>query len=711
MDVSHILDQLNDNQRQAVTAPLSNVLVLAGAGSGKTRVLTHRIAWCIATENISPYAILAVTFTNKSAYEMRARVGSIVGQVAKGMWIGTFHGIAHRVLRAHWQEAQLLKDFQIIDSDDQYRMIRRLVRTLQLDEEQFPIREIQWFINTRKEEGLRVENIDSAHQHLIDVYEQYQILCQRSGIVDFAELMLRTYELFQQHPKVLEHYQNRFQKILVDEFQDTNQLQYALLNLLSSNQNSLFCVGDDDQSIYSWRGSKIEYINSFQRDFKDAMLIRLEQNYRSTDTILKAANALIAHNKSRLGKELWTEDSTGDKVKIYIAFKETDEARFVAEQIQLDIEQDTQYYQCAILYRVSAQSRVIEEALLQNNIPYRIYGGMRFYDRAEIKNALSYVRLAHFYDDESFERIVNTPTRGIGHSTMQILRSYARDNNISLWQSSLYLLEHKLLASRALSALGSFIQLMQELSDASQTLALSEYIEHVIQHSGLIPYYEKEKGEHGLSRIENLAELLNVVADFKVDQIDIEDLDPLSAFLAHVTLESGETQEKSDNCVQMMTLHAAKGLEFDRVYLVGMEEGLFPHQRSVDDPHKLEEERRLCYVGITRARKQLTLSYAQHRRMYGNDYYPQPSRFIREIPDDFLSYFRLGGDQPIHHHNTAMLSGDADYALGQRVHHDKFGEGVILNLEGSGSHARVQINFNCVGTKWLVIGYAKLTVI
>ena len=717
MDVSAVLDPLNDAQRNAVAAEPGNILVLAGAGSGKTRVLVHRIAWYIETAQASPFGILAVTFTNKAAAEMRGRIESLLQRPLGGMWVGTFHGIAHRLLRAHFQEAGLPNSFQILDSDDQYRLLKRIIRGLQLDESQFTPKESQWFINAKKDDGLRPQHIDDHGDHtlhqMIRIYSAYQEQCERSGLVDFAELLLRAHELFRDNEALLKHYQDRFRHILVDEFQDTNSLQYSWLKMLAGSTGYLFAVGDDDQSIYSWRGARMDHMQQFERDFKQSDLIRLEQNYRSTAKILKAANHLIANNVSRLGKELWTQGDEGESINLYNAYNEQDEARFVINRITSDHDSGNRYEENAILYRVSAQSRVFEEVLIQSGIPYRVYGGMRFYERAEIKDALAYLRLVTIRDDDaSFERIVNTPTRGIGQRTIQELRQLAKAEQISLWQAALHLVQHKLLSARANNALEGFIQLIQVMDQATQSQPLDQKVDKVIEMSGLIQHFQKEKGEKGQARIENLEELVSAASGFEVDEDVHGEMEPLPAFLSHAALESGETQADAyTDCVNLMTLHAAKGLEFPTVYLVGMEEGLFPHQRSNEDISQLEEERRLCYVGITRAQSSLTLTNAQHRRMHGSDYYPQPSRFIGELPSELVNEIRLGGSvqQNFFSKPQVASSTDGEFQLGQRVSHAKFGEGVVLNLEGQGSHQRIQVNFEAVGTKWLVLSYANLS--
>ena len=721
MDVSHVLDSLNASQRDAVGASSGNLLILAGAGSGKTRVLVHRIAWYIATGEASPQSILAVTFTNKAAAEMRSRIENLLGQSIRGMWVGTFHGLCHRLLRAHWQDANLPENFQILDSEDQYRTIRRTIRAMMLDESQYPPKEAQWYINAQKDKGLRPENIndegDVTTAQMIQIYKIYQQTCERSGAVDFAELLLRTYELFNEKESIREYYQQRFNHILVDEFQDTNELQYKWLRLLVGNDNTLFAVGDDDQSIYSWRGARVENMQAFERDFKNTKLLKLEQNYRSTTTILNAANKLIGNNSARLGKNLWTDGEEGEPIGIYMAYNETDEARYVVDQIKKAPEQGIVFSDHAILYRVSAQSRVLEEALLRSKIPYRVYGGVRFYERMEIKDALAYVRIATFQDDDvSFERIINTPTRGIGNKTVEELRAIAKNDNCSLWKAAFHIIEHKLLSARAINSLEEFIRLIKKMSLTASELTLDEHVDGIIKLSGLINHFKKEKGEKGLARIENLEELVKAASEFEVgDDEELKEMNAMQAFLAHAALESGETQaDDKSNCVHLMTLHSAKGLEFPSIYLVGMEEGLFPHQRSSNDLKQLEEERRLCYVGITRAKKTLTLTYTQYRRLHGSDYYPQPSRFINEIPAELLCEIRLGGSvtkAPFRNGETKSSGKDGQLMLGQRVSHAKFGEGVILNLEGNGSHMRIQVNFEKAGSKWLVASYANLQLV
>ncbi|MEE9343641.1 MAG: DNA helicase II [Gammaproteobacteria bacterium] len=720
MDISHIIDSLNDAQREAVTASPEPLLVLAGAGSGKTRVLVHRVAWLIQMENISPYGILAVTFTNKAAGEMRSRVEKLVNIPARGMWIGTFHGLAHRLLRAHWQDAGLPQSFQILDSDDQFRVIKRILKAMDLDDSRWPPRKIQWFINARKDEGLRPQNIehcDDPHLRVqLEIYQAYEETCQRSGLVDFAELLLRAHEIWLKKPDILAHYQARFQHILVDEFQDTNTIQYAWLRLLAGDQGRMTIVGDDDQSIYGWRGARIDNLQRFTVDYPVARTIRLEQNYRSTAMILKAANALISNNDGRLGKNLWTAGEEGTPIQLYSAFNEQDEARFAIERIQQIVDEGSTRSEIAILYRSNAQSRSFEERLLQVGMPYKVYGGLRFFDRQEVKDALAYLRLCASRDnDASFDRIVNHPPRGIGEKTLEIVRQQARAQQQTLWEATEEILEQKNLTARASKALSGFVQMINTLAQVIDDLALGEQVDHVIADSTLRLHYEKEKGEKGQARLENLDELVNAAREFEQVEPD-DELDPLSAFLSNAALEAGEGQADAwEDCVQLMTLHSAKGLEFDFVFLAGLEEGLFPHRMSIEEPGRLEEERRLCYVGITRAKQSLIISYAEHRRMHGKENFGVPSRFIREIPGDLLQEIRprVQVSHPAHTQQgrSAFAEESSDYRLGQRVRHGSFGEGVVLNYEGQGSHARVQVNFHDVGAKWLVVAYANLDIL
>jgi len=715
MDVTPILDALNDAQREAVTGEQVPMLVLAGAGSGKTRVLTHRIAWLITVEGVSPHGVLAVTFTNKAAREMRNRIDGLLGMPAAASWVGTFHGLAHRLLRIHWQEAGLPQSFQILDSDDQYRLIRRILRSMELDESRWAPREIQWFINGQKDEGLRPQHIDTAddpnRQQMVRVYEAYQEACDRAGVVDFAELLLRAHELWLNNESLLAHYRNRFRHLLVDEFQDTNRIQYAWLRLLAGDTGVPFVVGDDDQSIYRWRGARIEHIHRFEKDFPRSKVIRLEQNYRSTGTILSAANALIANNQSRMGKNLWTEGSDGEPIRVYAAFNERDEADFVVGRIRQWVTQGNNRSEAAVLYRSNAQSRVLEEAFFNAQIPYRVYGGLRFFERQEIKDALAYLRLMeNRADDPSFERIVNTPTRGIGARSIDIVRSYARANACSMWRAAGACINDGL-NPRAARSMHAFMNLIEMLAADAGPLALQEQVDLAIQSSGLIAHYRKEKGERGEARIENLEELVSAARGFEPDEED--GMTPLAAFLSHAALEAGEGQADAwEDCVQLMTLHSAKGLEFPLVFICGMEDGLFPHQRSIADPGGLEEERRLCYVGATRAMSELYFTYAEQRRLHGMDNFGTPSRFLNEIPATLIEEVRpqVRVARPLQSARFATEPVPGGLRLGQRVRHAKFGEGVILNVEGQGAHARVQVNFEQPGTKWLVLAYANLEV-
>ena len=731
MDVSELLDALNDKQREIVAAPKQNMLVLAGAGSGKTRVLVQRIAWLMKVEQVSPHSILAVTFTNKAAAEMRARVEQVVDGNTHGMWIGTFHGLAHRLLRMHFQEAKLPQSFQVLDSDDQLRLVKRIIRSLNLDEKRWPAKQMQWYINGKKDEGIRPQHIevydDPTEQTFVKIYQGYQEACDRSGLVDFAELLLRAHELWLDNPILLEHYQQRFSQILVDEFQDTNAIQYAWLNMLGRAKSNVMIVGDDDQSIYGWRGAKIENIQRFLDDFDNAQTIRLEQNYRSTANILNSANELITKNNNRLGKELWTEDDAGEKISIYTAFNEIDEARFIAGRINdwkgSDWGKDEnkgQLDQVAILYRSNAQSRLLEEALLQAQLPYRIYGGQRFFERQEIKDALAYMRLINNRDDDAaFERIINKPTRGIGEQSIGMVRDAAKSLEVTLWQACQHMLQGDLLKGRSAKTIGNFIALIEQLEDDSKDLDLDQQVNFVIKNSGLKAMYQAEKGERAEQRIENLNELVTACQTFEMDPELEDEQTKLTAFLTHAALESGESQaDDYEPAVQLMTMHSAKGLEFPLVFIAGLEEGMFPSQQSQEDISRLEEERRLCYVGMTRAMHKLYLCHAESRRLYGQEKTHKPSRFLRELPSDCTEEIRLQS-QVSRPTTTGRFSStfttetfeNTGFTLGQRVMHAKFGEGVVLNYEGSGAQSRIQVNFEGLGSKWLVVAYARLEAI
>ncbi len=716
MDVTSILAPLNDAQREAVTAPAEPRLILAGAGSGKTRVLVHRIAWLLSVEGVAPYGVLAVTFTNKAAAEMRGRIEQMLERPLGGMWVGTFHGLAHRLLRAHWQEAGLPQAFQILDSDDQFRFIKRLIRTMEIDEARWPPRQVQWFINHNKDEGQRSAHLeltgDHYQDHMIEIYAAYEQACNRSGLVDFAELLLRALELIRDNASVQEHYHLRFAHILVDEFQDTNAIQYAWIRLLAGASGNVFVVGDDDQSIYGWRGARIENIQRFSKDYSAAKTIRLEQNYRSTSTILTAANTLIANNTGRLGKDLWTAGDQGEPIRLYAAYNEHDEAAFVLGRISDWVDQGNLRSETAILYRSNAQSRVFEEKLMAMAMPYRVYGGLRFFERAEIKDALSYLRLLqNQQDDAAFERIVNVPTRGIGDRSLVVLRGLARERSISMWDACLVALDEKPLAARALNALSAFQAMIRSMAQQIEGLLLHEQVEHVLEGSGLLALHQRDKSEKAESRLENLQELITAARGYEPGE-EQQDMAPLDSFLAHAALEAGENQADAwEDCVQLMTLHSAKGLEFPLVFMCGLEEGLFPHQRSVEDMEKLEEERRLCYVGMTRAMSQLYMSYAESRRLHGTEKLAFASRFLKELPAEQIEEVRpVGTAQRAQTLSSPAWQDDEaqDFTLGDRVMHGKFGEGVVLNYEGQGNHARVQVQFEYEGSKWLVLAYANL---
>ncbi|EGQ8221134.1 DNA helicase II [Vibrio parahaemolyticus] len=720
MDPSLLLDGLNDKQREAVAAPLENLLVLAGAGSGKTRVLVHRIAWLMLVEQASPFSIMSVTFTNKAAAEMRGRIEELMMGSASGMWNGTFHGICHRILRAHYLDAKLPEDFQIIDSDDQQRLLKRLIKAQNLDEKQWPARQVAWWINGKKDEGLRPTHIDAYHDPVtktyLQLYTAYQEACDRAGLVDFAEILLRAHELLRDNKFVREHYQARFKHILVDEFQDTNNIQYAWLRMMAGPECHVMIVGDDDQSIYGWRGAKVENIEKFTREFPSVTTIRLEQNYRSTKTILEASNTLIANNTERMGKELWTDGVVGEPISVYSAYNELDEARFAVNKIKEWQDKGGALNDAAMLYRNNAQSRVLEEALIQAGLPYRIYGGMRFFERQEIKDALAYMRLmANRNDDAAFERVVNTPTRGLGDKTLETIRRAARDRGCTMWEASVAMLDEQVLAGRAAGALGRFIELITALEDDTLEMPLHEQTDHVIKYSGLFAMYEQEKGEKSKARIENLEELVTATRQFEKPE-EAEEMSLLTAFLTHAALEAGEGQaDEFEDAVQLMTLHSAKGLEFPLVFMVGVEEGMFPSQMSAEEAGRLEEERRLCYVGMTRAMQKLYITYAEMRRLYGQDKYHKPSRFIRELPETCLDEVRMKAQvsRPAssgRFSQTAVKENfnETGFSLGSRVMHPKFGEGTIINFEGSGPQSRVQIAFNGEGIKWLVTAYARL---
>jgi DNA helicase-2/ATP-dependent DNA helicase PcrA len=724
MDVSHLLDGLNPAQREAVTAPAGHYLVLAGAGSGKTRVLTHRIAWLNEVHGVPAHGILAVTFTNKAAAEMRGRAEVLLRNGARGMWIGTFHGLCHRLLRLHWNDAKLPEGFQVLDSDDQLRLVKRVVQQLELDDARFPPRQIAWWINAQKDEGRRPHHLqpepgDAWLDVMQKCYALYQERCDRAGLVDFAELLLRAHELLRDNPALLAHYRRRFAELLVDEFQDTNAIQYGFVRLLAGDTGHVFVVGDDDQAIYGWRGAKVENVQRFLADFPGATTLRLEQNYRSSANILDAANAVILHNPDRLGKQLWTDSGEGDPIDLYAAYNEIDEARFVVERIRQWVRDGGSHGESAILYRSNAQSRAFEEALLAAQIPYRVYGGMRFFERAEIKDTLAYLRLvANRDDDAAFERAVNTPARGIGERSLSEVRQRARGEALSLWQAARCVIGENMLVARSRNALAGFVALVEALAGEIAELPLQEKIDHVLARSGLRAHYAAESKGTLDSRTENLDELVSVASRF-VQRDDDEAsaaLSELVAFLSYAALEAGEGQAQAgEDGVQLMTLHSAKGLEFPLVFLAGMEEGLFPSGKSLEESGRLEEERRLAYVGITRARQKLVLSYAEARRIHGADMYGVPSRFLREIPATLLHEVRprvqvsrsLGAALPRRDRGHAEIATPGIH-VGQNVRHPTFGSGFVTDVEGGGAHARVQVNFDAAGSKWLVLAYANL---
>jgi len=720
MDVSYILDDLNDAQRQAVTAESQRLLVLAGAGSGKTKVLVHRIAWMIKALNSSTHSVLAVTFTNKAANEMTSRIEQILSQPIPEIWCGTFHSISNRILRRHHAQADLEKDFSILDSDDQLRIIKRIVKRLEIDEDQWPADKVRWQINKWKDDGLRPNKIEDKGDFNIEIlkkiYIDYENYMQSENLLDFAELILRSYELIRDNQDLRNSYHKKFKNILIDEFQDTNSIQFSWIKNFTGDGSNVTAVGDDDQSIYGWRGAKIENINSFSKE-KGTQIIRLEQNYRSTGNILNAANAVIGKNSNRLGKKLWTADSKGDPIHVFEAYSEQEEANFIVDTVVRAIEDGDYYKDTAVLYRSNAQSRVIEEFLLRQNIPYIIYGGVRFYERLEIKNVISYLRLViNNNDNNALERAIGVPTRGIGEKTLAELRRIADESGLSLFSAAKKVIEEKIFKGKGLNSLASFINFIEDCSEKLYELPAYEFVEMIINQSGLIDHHMKEKGEKGKIRIENINELISAVKSFAIihKNDDLSEFDSLiAAFLSSVSLDMGETQaNKTDDAVQLMTLHSAKGLEFKTVLIVGMEESLFPHARSVESINELEEERRLCYVGITRARKKLFLTYTEYRRLYGRDSYNPPSRFITEIPDDHIEFIRPKQSFSSGYYGTVAKNNDKiqtlEYALGDNVVHSTFGEGVVLNIEGDGDSSRIQVSFHEVGTKWLVSAYANL---
>ena len=719
------LSGLNEQQLEAVTLPHQSALILAGAGSGKTRVLTTRIAWLVQTGQASPQELLAVTFTNKATKEMLTRISAMLPINTRGMWVGTFHGLCNRLLRAHHREAGLPQLFQILDTQDQLSLIKRLMKSLNIDEERYPPRQAQWFIAASKEEGRRAQHVepyDDFSRRMRDFYAAYDEQCQREGVVDFAELLLRAYELLSRNESLREHYRNRFRNILVDEFQDTNRLQYRWLQLLAGANNAIFAVGDDDQSIYAFRGASAANMQDLQRDFHIEKVIKLEQNYRSHGHILDAANALIRHNRKRLGKNLWTAEGKGEPLRVYEAMTDIEEAGFIVDEVKALHAEGVALAEMAVLYRSNAQSRVLEHALFNAALSYRVYGGLRFFERQEIKHALAYLRLtANQGDDGALLRVINFPTRGIGSRSLEQLQELARERDISLWAAACA----NTLTGKAAASIGAFVSLIEGLRDATAGLPLPEIIEHVFEHSGLKAHYKAEK--EGADRLENLAELVNAAATFVAERdiqpagegVQIDEPDELTAFLAHAALEAGEHQAQADaDALQLMTVHAAKGLEFHSVFVSGLEEGLFPHENSLIEADGIEEERRLMYVALTRARRRLYLSLAQSRMLHGQTRYNVASRFFQEIPEGLMRRINPGFESNVSspklsqgnfRHETVDVRPDFPWKIGQNVVHPKFGAGVIVNAEGHGAEARVQVNFRGTGLKWLMLEYAKLT--
>jgi DNA helicase-2/ATP-dependent DNA helicase PcrA len=707
----NLLENLNPQQLAAVTLPDQAALILAGAGSGKTRVLTTRIAWLIQTGNVSPNGVLAVTFTNKAAREMLTRVSAMLPISTRGMWVGTFHGLCNRLLRAHYRDAGLPQLFQILDSQDQHAAVKRVLKALNVDEDRFPAREAQYFINAAKEEGKRARDVeigDEITRRLAEIYAAYDEQCQREGVVDFAELLLRTFELLSRNEILREHYRSRFKHILVDEFQDTNRLQYRWLKLLAGPKNIMFAVGDDDQSIYAFRGANVGNMAEFERDFHVENVIRLEQNYRSHGHILAAANALIAHNKKRLGKNLWTSAGHGEPVRVYEAQSDGYEANWLTEEVQALKRGGLRLADIGVLYRSNAQSRIIEHALFSNGIPYRVYGGLRFFERMEIKHALAYLRLAaNPEDDGAFLRVANFPARGIGARSLEALQDAAKAGDASLYKAA------SGLSGKSGAAVAAFLRLVESLKAETQGLPLPETVEVMLEKSGLVAHYKAERD--GADRVENLNELVNAAAAFMSEEEEHD----LSAFLAHASLESGENQAaEGTDALQLMTVHSAKGLEFHAVFITGLEEGLFPHEQSVLEDDGLEEERRLMYVAITRARTRLYLSFAQTRMLHGQTRYNVSSRFLDELPEEVVKRLtpRLGHAKfddaawtPVPAKSYKAKTPSHGFRIGQSVLHPKFGQGVIVNAEGSGTDARLQVNFGKQGMKWLALEYAKLT--
>jgi len=714
MELRYTLNDLNEAQRNAVCNLSQNCLVIAGAGSGKTRVLIQRILWLIEDNDYSPYSILAVTFTNKAAREIKTRLSNTLNIKIESMWVGTFHGICHRILRSNYQKALLPKNFQVIDSEDQIRIIKRIMKENEIENSQIQPKQVAWYINKKKDQSVRsnkTKDDDFITIQYNKIYKIYEDYCNNSGLVDFGEIILRTLELFQKNIETRKYYHNLFKTILIDEFQDTNTIQYDLVRILTSNDTSIFAVGDDDQSIYGWRGAKVENIEKLQKDYNGIKIFRLEQNYRSTGNILDAANSVILNNNSRMGKNLWTEGKSGDLIKIYSANDEIDEANFVVENIESLVQNNFKRDEISILYRSNAQSRVFEEKLISKGIPYKIYGGFRFFERSEIKDVIAYMRLAvNHNDDNSFERIINTPVRGIGEKTKATLRDFSKKEKISLFEAIPVALKNEnIFTKKASESLNEFFKLINSIKDILSKEDLPFQINEIIKQTKIKSTYEKSKTEQSRSKLENLDELISAAQEFL--NVDLDDNETvLDAFLTHTSLESGEGQgDEWDECVQLMTLHSSKGLEFPIVFLVGLEENLFPSRMSIEEDN-LEEERRLCYVGITRARKKLYISYAQLRRQYGTENFCMPSRFLKEIPQEIVEEIGFNPRKFFDRGNLSNLDNifEGESVIGKRVKHKKFGEGVVISSEGFESNTRVEVSFDNVGKKWLILAIANL---
>ena len=716
MRSDYTLENLNEAQRDAVCNLSKNSLVIAGAGSGKTRVLIQRILWLIEDNDFSPFSILAVTFTNKAAREIKSRLSESLNISIDSMWVGTFHGICYRILRTNYKKCSLLKNFQIIDSDDQVRIIKRIMKDNEIENSQIIPKQVAWYINKKKDQSIRSDKtkdddfINAQYNKIYKLYEEY---CNKSGLVDFGEIILRTLELFKNDKEIKFYYHKLFKCILIDEFQDTNTIQYELIKIMTGNDTSIFAVGDDDQSIYGWRGAKIENIKKLQKDYKNTQVYRLEQNYRSTGNILNAANSIILNNSSRMGKNLWTEDKSGDLIKIFSANDEIDEANFVVESIQNHISENYKRNEISILYRSNAQSRIFEEKLIAKGIPYKIYGGFRFFERAEIKDVIAYIRLATSNnDDNSFERIVNIPPRGIGEKTKNLIREFSKNKKISLYDSIPEAVKESVFSKKVGESLLGFYDLIKTIHSIMQKDDLPYQIKEIIKITNIKSIYEKNKTEQSRSKLENLDELISAAQEFLNSDLD-ENETIVDAFLRHTSLESGEGQGNEwDECIQLMTLHSSKGLEFPIVFLVGLEENLFPSRMSIEEEN-LEEERRLCYVGITRARKKLYLSYAQMRRQYGSENYCLPSRFLNELPSEVIEEIGYKPKKFFHSGNQKDSTNiyKDNVLIGKRVSHKKFGEGVVVSAEGSEANTRVEVYFNDYGSKWLILAIANLEII